>query len=149
MAIYFQTKSGIMIKEFETSNGIVYVKKVGDIIEKVFNDKGELIGFSGGDVLEKAFNEKGELIGFKDSNGNLINDFVKDGKTESLALHKLSFDVYPDPNKDKKVRPTVKIDNMINQETKARLLGKTKKQKKNYLEMFNKEEGGDSEKKNK
>lgn len=150
MAIYFQTKSGIMIKEFETTNGLVYVKKNGDVIEKVFNDKGELIGFSGGEVLEKIFNEQGELIGFKDSKGNFIDDFVKDGKTESLALHKLSFDVYPDPNKDKKVKPTVKVDNMINQGTKARLLEKTKKQKKNYLEMFNKkEDGGDSEKKDK
>lgn len=148
MAIYFQTKSGIMIKEFETPMGLVYVKKSGDVIKKVFNEKGDLIGFSGGEILEKVFNEKGELVGFKDSKGNFIDDFVKDGRTESLALHKLSFDVYPDPNSGKKRKPVAKVENAITPDTKARLLEKTKKTKKDYVTMFNKQEdGGKNEKK--
>ena len=136
MAIYFQTKSGVMIKEYETPAGLVYVKKNGDSIEKEFNDKGELIGFRGGEILEKVFNEKKELIGFKDSNGTFIDDFVKDGSAESLALYKLSFDVYPDPNKDKKGK-AVKVDSSMNAGTTARLLEKTKKTKKDYVSMFN------------
>jgi hypothetical protein len=150
MAIYFQTKSGIMIKEYETPAGLVYVKKNGNSIEKEFNEQGELVGFRGGEILEKVFNEKKELIGFKDSNGTFIDDFVKDGKAESLALYKLSFDVYPDPNKNRKGR-AVKVDASINTGAITKLLEKTKKTKKDYVSMFNSEKnnGGNNEKESK
>ena len=130
MAIYFRTKSGIEIKEVDTPQGLVYVTKDGE-------------------TLQRFYDEKGELVGLIDSNKTLIDDFVKDGKLESLALHKLSFDSYPDPNKDQKgktVRPTE--GTTISQDVKARLLEKTKRGKKDYAAMINAEktDGGDSEK---